>query len=573
MEISKALKTTFLSTLLGALWAPMSNAQVLTTFTVNSGADSFLIGSANINALSDLSGTGHTFNFAPQLFVPGATGSYTFGQSSAPTDTVLIVYQGSFDKNTPSANAIAMNDDIHLAPNAPGTLRPAGVVMGVCGSSATQCPQLTLNLSAGTQYYVVTTTWAEGAALPLGFSFYVDGLAAVIVGGASPAPTSSFTSLSSSRSYGAAAVLDSLGGGSGGMANAIAVLSSLSPARQSAVLEKLTPSPSRAILVGTQNSLFSTFNQIGVRLDGLRLAEGAFNAPVLASGFGTATGLSAGDEPARHGFWLKGFGLESRQGQKDSFAGYASHGWGIATGIDRRLAPGRIVGVALSYADTSVDYRDQLDGDTSSIKSSQLSVYGSQDFGTFYVDGIIAYAKQRNKSERDTAISGTATGRYDGDQWGLRLSAGVPLAVSRGFTITPQARLEWNRINQDSYTENGGGALALKVDSNSADRLRTSLGAQLNYDTSFESLKLQPYVRAFWNHDFKNDGIDSAAAFVGGGGTFTTEGQQIDRNTYSVGLGANLFTRRNFTAAVGYDLTAGSSYLAHTAQATARWVF
>ena len=128
-------------------------------------------------------------------------------------------------------------------------------------------------------------------------------------------------------------------------------------------------------------------------------------------------------------------------------------------------------------------------------------------------------------------------------------------------------------MSQDGYTESGGGPLALSVDSNSAERMRSILGAQLNHDTSIGGVRVQPYVNLFWNHDFKNAGIDSAASFVGGGSAFITPGQELDKNTYTVGVGVGLYAKENFTASIGYDLTKGSGYTAQVAHATARWAF
>lgn len=427
-------------------------------------------------------------------------------------------------------------------------------------------------MTAGVKYYLIVSTYNAGDAslqLPLGFA--VDGPGYLNFYTIS-AVTGQFVPNSTTRTGGVASVLDSLNGGAGNMAPAIAALSALSPAQQTGALEKLTPSTSRGAQIAAQNSLFSAFGQIGQRLDGLRLAGGEFNARSLAADGSVSLGLSSGDGVAKQGFWLKTYGLESTQGQKDGFAGYKGSGWGVVAGLDRQFAPGMIGGIALSYSDTSVSYRDQLNGNDNGVKSTQLSLYGTKTIGPAFVDAVVAYAQQKNTGSRDTVVSGIARGSYNGDQWGARLGAGLPVALSRDLSIVPQVRVEWARLHQKSYTETGS-ALALNVGAASADRLRSSVGAQLNYDTMVGGVKLQPFVRAFWNHDFKNDGVDSVASFVGGGSSFLTRGQKLARNTYSVGAGANLFTKGHFTATVGYDFTGGDAYRAHTAQATVRWMF
>lgn len=544
-------------------------AQVTSTYMVTSGLSSIQQMGLNTSYLSDgtsaaLSSGTNNFYFSGVSIVPTVTGVYTLGQTSAPTDTVMLIYNGTFNKNAPTAPN-AFNDD-----GSGGTIGSASV--GSCGGPS-YCPKIVgYSMTAGVKYYLIVSTYNAGDAslqLPLGFA--VDGPGYLNFYTIS-AVTGQFVPNSTTRTGGVASVLDSLNGGAGNMAPAIAALSALSPAQQTGALEKLTPSTSRGAQIAAQNSLFSAFGQIGQRLDGLRLAGGEFNARSLAADGSVSMGLSSGDGVAKQGFWLKTYGLESTQGQKDGFAGYKGSGWGVAAGLDRQFAPGLIGGVALSYSDTSISYRNQLDGNSSGAKSTQLSLYGTKTIGSAYVDAVIAYAQQKNSSSRDTVVSGIARGNFNGDQWGARLGVGLPVALGRDLSIVPQARIEWSRVHQKSYTETGSD-LALNVGSSSAERLRSSLGAQLNYDTLVADVKVQPFVRAFWNYDFKNNGVDSVASFVGGGASFVTPGQKLDRNTYSVGAGANLFTKGNFTATVGYDFTSGDSYRAHVAQASTRWAF
>ena len=347
----------------------------------------------------------------------------------------------------------------------------------------------------------------------------------------------------------------------------------MTPAQQTAALEKLTPTPSRGAQVVTSNAMTSSFDQVSSRLDGLRLADSGHYPVTLAAVGVLPTGTAAGGVPERNGFWLKGYGVQSRQDLKDGFAGYKSDGWGLAAGLDRRFAPGLFIGAALSYSDTELTYRDQLTGNSGGVSGTQLTLYGTHDMGRVYIDGMLAYARQKYDSSRNTGIAGIAAGSYDGHQWGVRIGGGMPLALATNVTLTPQIRLDWDSIKQDGYTEAGGGALALNVASKSADRVRSSLGAQLDHDTVLGGVKSRSFLRAYWHHEFKNNGIDAAASFVGGGASFITPGQKPDSNTYTLGAGINFYTRSSFTASLAYDATLGNSYLSHVLQAKARWVF
>ena len=115
-----------------------------------------------------VNGSGQSRPYVFQQFKVDTTGNYDFGiRSSAFVDPLMIVYRGSFNPSSPNANIIAGNDDGTVASNGCGT---------VFGGNGTYCPQIQgANLTAGTQYYMVVTTWGTGAALTYPFTFYCNG--------------------------------------------------------------------------------------------------------------------------------------------------------------------------------------------------------------------------------------------------------------------------------------------------------------------------------------------------------------------------------------------------------------
>jgi outer membrane autotransporter protein len=356
------------------------------------------------------------------------------------------------------------------------------------------------------------------------------------------------------RTTGVAGALDSLGAGTGAVSDALVALTALSPAQQAAALELLTPIASRGTLVAASSSLDTTFDQLSNHLDGLRSPV----APAVAQ--------------TDNGLWLMGHGINRHQKLEDGFAGYKGDGWGVVGGIDHAIAPGAFIGAAVSYSDSSLDYRDQLSGSSDDIKSTQVSLYGSQDTGQIYIEGMLAYAWQKYDGDRNTGVAGIATGDYNGHQWGARFGGGMPIALAPNASITPQAHLSWDEVKQDAFTETGG-ALALAVASRSADRFRSSIGAQVDFDAGMADIKTRLFVRGFWHHDFKNDGIVTTASFVAGGTSFVTPGQELDSDPFTVGAGINFYGQGSFSAALTYDLTLGNSYQSHVFEAKARVAF
>jgi outer membrane autotransporter protein len=357
---------------------------------------------------------------------------------------------------------------------------------------------------------------------------------------------------------GAAAALDSLGAGTGALSNALVTLAAMAPVPQAAAIQMLTPTASVGAQMVVSESISTAFDQVSDRMGGVRLA---------------GHDQAAAAVQAANGFWLMGNGVDSGQRLKNGFDGYKNSGWGGGIGLDWSMAPGRYVGAAVNYSDSSLTYRDQSAGDTADITSTQVSLYATQEAGAVYIDGIVAYGRQKYEHTRNTGVAGVVAGAYNGKTWGARLGGGLPIALSSKASITPQLRLDWDRIQQDAYVETGGGPLALAVASRSANRFRGSIGGQIDFTSGAGALKVRPFLRGFWHHNFSNDGIDTSASFVSGGSSFVTPGQKLNSDPYTLGAGLNIVSRRSFSAALTYDGTFSDSYHSHVYEAKARWAF
>src|SRR5690606_15457016 len=106
--------------------------------------------------------------------------------------------------------------------------------------------------------------------------------------------------------------------------------------------------------------------------------------------------------------------------------------------------------------------------------------------------------------------------------------------------FTPFGGVEAHHIRQSSYTEEGAGALSLRVSSNDVDRIRSIIGAE------FATLKklndgstLRPALKMSWRHEFHDDGLTSTTALIGGGSPFETTGQDVNQDVYGVSARVN----------------------------------
>ena len=149
-----------------------SGLQTITLTDPTSTQGAFTIASPRLGSISDLSNPGSSVhNYVATTLTATETGNYIFGQTSAPQDTVMVLYNGSFDPAHPGANTITFNDDTSVADHA----AVGATVKGCTGPSGSRCPQVSADLTAGQTVTVVLTTYPEDKPLGLPQSIYVRG--------------------------------------------------------------------------------------------------------------------------------------------------------------------------------------------------------------------------------------------------------------------------------------------------------------------------------------------------------------------------------------------------------------
>lgn len=386
-------------------------------------------------------------------------------------------------------------------------------------------------------------------------------------------------------SFAAASTLDDLRGhASTEMTALIASLDALSPAAQSAALAQIAPQTNeanesavndfnRSVLDSISNRLHRAQNEHGLApavaqqpLDtSLMLADNSANA-------GTGLGELAGTD--QYGLWLQAFGSKSSQDLHASYAGFDANTSGLTIGADTLLASDWVVGSAFSYGRTDVSQQDYRNGDSSDIDTYQLTAYASRDFGVWYLDGMLGYAQQQYQTKRNTSVAGIAKGDFDGEQLLAKVEAGYPIDLDQQLTLTPLAGLEWNRLELDSYQEKDAGPLALHVKGEHSERIASNLGARLEMAIDLEhGATLYPSTHARWVHQFNNDGIDTTAAFIGGGSSFVTPGQQLAEDSYIVGVGLTLQQASGSSVSLQLDTEQATARSGYAGQVEAQWVF
>lgn len=328
-------------------------------------------------------------------------------------------------------------------------------------------------------------------------------------------------------------------------------------------VKRLAPVANASLTQSTLGTSGLTLDIIGNRLSGIR---GDSIVPGAVDG-------------RNNDVWGKVFGGWSKQNSTPSYDGYKSNVYGLAFGTDHRLDRDArtVVGAGFTYAQTNVSQQDFRAGDSTDIKSYQLTAYLTHNISEkLYVDGIASYSHSQYDGHRLTAIDRTANASFGGNQYTGKLSLGYRIAnANKNASLTPLASIEFGQLKTSSYTETGADSLNLNVDSQSINRTRFGLGAKYNAEIAGVRASYRPEFSAMWYHDSGTLSRNVTSSLVGDNSAtkFVTPGAEVSRNTYSIGAGVTRSVGKNSSLQLKYDLDIRTGYTGHNAQVVGRWAF
>lgn len=242
----------------------------------------------------------------------------------------------------------------------------------------------------------------------------------------------------------------------------------------------------------------------------------------------------------------------------------------LATGIDVRLLPGTVAGVAVSGGKA----RASLPGVLGKIDADvfQAGLYGVTQLGPVKLGGALSYARLENDVGRGIpALGSSLSSSYATTAWSGRLQASAALLNWNGFSFSPLAAIQATRARSPAVIEanwTGANAGALALGKRSDVTARSELGMQLDADTVVGGVDVTGYVRAAWAHYFRRD-VDLTASLVGlPGASFTATGAEADRNSalVSAGITARLSERVSLGLNLDSELSHNSNRLGGSAQ-------
>lgn len=181
---------------------------------------------------------------------------------------------------------------------------------------------------------------------------------------------------------------------------------------------------------------------------------------------------------------------------------------GVSGGIDMRLTPLLLLGLAFGYAndDTLVG----AGGTRSKGAASSVTAYASyHPVESAFLDGTVEYDRLDFSSIRASEVSPLrelgpehATGQRGGHQVSGTVTAGYKTRIGP-VSLSPSARLSATATRLDAFAETGFGT-ALGFGRQSARTLISSLALRGSRDLRFRGRKITWSETVEWSHDFSS---------------------------------------------------------------------
>ncbi|MCQ1851203.1 autotransporter family protein [Neorhizobium galegae] len=195
----------------------------------------------------------------------------------------------------------------------------------------------------------------------------------------------------------------------------------------------------------------------------------------------------AENDPAK-AIWTRIDGTHAHFNPKTSTTGteYDVDTWTMQAGIDGMLhesGAGALIGGVSFHVDTaSADVSSRFGKgniDTTGYGfDGTLTWYGNSGF---YVDSQAALTWY-DSDLRSSSLNATLANGNDGFGYGLSVEAGQKIALTRQWSLTPQAQLAYSSVRFDRFTDAYGAVVSL----DDADSLTGRLGISADYDSDWK---------------------------------------------------------------------------------------
>jgi T5SS/PEP-CTERM-associated repeat protein/autotransporter-associated beta strand protein len=212
---------------------------------------------------------------------------------------------------------------------------------------------------------------------------------------------------------------------------------------------------------------------------------------------------------------------------------------GGAAGLDYRLTPDTVVGLALAGAGTDWSLSQGLGGGKSD--AFQAGLYGATKSGPAYLAAAFAFTNHWMSTDR-FAVGDHLTANFNAQSYGGRLEGGYRFATPYAG-ITPYAAIQAQTFHTPGYTETGliPSGFALAFNGRDATDTRSELGARFDRVLAvYTNAVLALRGRVAWAHDWVSDPSLVPVFQTLPGASFIVNGATLAKNSALTSAGGEL---------------------------------
>ena len=312
---------------------------------------------------------------------------------------------------------------------------------------------------------------------------------------------------------------------------------------------------------GSLQSAWLHQDVLAQRMDAARSGRSYVDGSLATNGSGTTT-------MRRNGWWVGGVG---QSGSQDAIGSYQAHGFAMAGALaayERSTGRGTF---GAAFGGTLADIDLDSDMTKGSVTTLMGSAYGSLVGPLTFAQAIVSYAHNDVTNRRYMVVGPMqreATGSYGSNVAAARVTGGFRLQVS-SWRLEPFGTLRLNYLSEGGFTEMGAGDASLIVQGRSKTSIKSDLGMRFTRSFTGESAAVTPELSFAWNRRFGADVRAIDAAFTGyPQAAFSVDGQEIDRDGATLGLGVMFQLVRGWKGALRYSHKQRADYQANTLMVT-----
>ena len=260
----------------------------------------------------------------------------------------------------------------------------------------------------------------------------------------------------------------------------------------------------------------------------------------LASGVDAVTraltGRNASAQPGETSAWVQEINFYADKDKTESY-GFQSEGFGFAGGVERGTTLGSF-GVSVAFTSSDIEDPEAEAEEVLSASLVELGLYwrAQGQYWTTWARAAGGYATFESKR----ALVGAGLNLSNEANWNgftLALAGGASYERNFGrFNVRPEIYAEYFSLNEEAYTESGGGAgFDLDIDKRDGHILSSVAAINIGYGLGRNGW-IRPELRLGWRQNISVDAGDTVGRFSASGPNFTLDPASIEGGGPLVGL-------------------------------------